>query len=148
MHEKDSIMVVRYGLKILSLEITVWHHSESLVISNSYPCDGMFSPHLTSIKDSYNILPYSLLQIRVLFVSLCTESVFILFLSSYYIREIKTLSLSNLQLIFNFLYSNSVPKIVFPHSWKKKRKKKKTIYEIMWKMLKENSPKVLPLLAV
>ena len=47
MQEKESRMVVRCRLKILSLGITVRHHS-----ANSYPPDRIFSPHLTTIKDS------------------------------------------------------------------------------------------------
>ena len=57
MQEKESIMVVRCELKIPSLGITVRHHSASLVLPNSYPRDGIFSLHLTTIKDSYNTLP-------------------------------------------------------------------------------------------
>ena len=53
MQEKDSIMVVLCELKISSLRITVRHHSASLVISNSYPRDGIFNSHRTTIKDSY-----------------------------------------------------------------------------------------------
>ena len=32
---------------------TVRHHSASVVMPNSYPCDGIFNQHLTTIKDSY-----------------------------------------------------------------------------------------------
>ena len=46
--QKKSIMVVQCELKILSLRITVWHHSASLVMPNSYPHNGIFNPHLTS----------------------------------------------------------------------------------------------------
>ena len=53
MQEKDSIISVRCELKISSFGITVRHHSASLVMPNSYPRDGIFKPHLTSIKDSY-----------------------------------------------------------------------------------------------
>ena len=49
MQEKESIMVVQCELKILSLKITVWHHSAS------YPRDRTFNLHLTAIKDSYNL---------------------------------------------------------------------------------------------
>ena len=55
--EKESIIVVRCGLKILSLRITVWYHLASLVMPNSYPHDGIFNPHLTTIKDSYTSDP-------------------------------------------------------------------------------------------
>ena len=48
MQEKESIMVVRCEMKILSLRITA-----SLMMPNSYPNDGIFNPHLTTIKDSY-----------------------------------------------------------------------------------------------
>ena len=34
--------------------VTVRHHSASLVMPNSYPRDGIFNQHLTTIKDSYN----------------------------------------------------------------------------------------------
>ena len=40
MQEKESIMVVRCALNILSLRITVRHHSASLVMPNSNPRDG------------------------------------------------------------------------------------------------------------
>ena len=53
MQEKESIMVVRCKLKILSLGITVQHHSPNLVMPNSYLCDGIFNQHLTAIKDYY-----------------------------------------------------------------------------------------------
>ena len=53
MQEKESIMIVRSELKIPSLGIIVRHHSASLVMPNSYPRDGIFNPHLTTIKDSY-----------------------------------------------------------------------------------------------
>ena len=55
MQEKESIMVVRCELKIPSLRIhvTVRHHSGSLMMPNSYPRDGIFNQHLTTIKDSY-----------------------------------------------------------------------------------------------
>ena len=55
MQEKESIMVVRCELKISSLGITAPHHLTSLVMPNSYPRDGTFNPHLTTIKDSYNL---------------------------------------------------------------------------------------------
>ena len=55
MQDKESIMAVRCELKIPSLRITVWHHSASLVIPKSYPRDRLFNPHLTTIKDSYNL---------------------------------------------------------------------------------------------
>ena len=55
MQERESIMTVRCELKIPSLGITVRHHSASLVMPNCYPCDEIFNPHLTTIKDSYNL---------------------------------------------------------------------------------------------
>ena len=58
MQEKESIMVVRYELKILSLGITVGHHSASLVMPNSYPRNRIFNPHLTTIKDSYIVTSF------------------------------------------------------------------------------------------
>ena len=50
-------MVLWCELKILLLGITVRHHSASLVMPNSYPCGGIFNPHLTTIKDSYHKKP-------------------------------------------------------------------------------------------
>ena len=52
--EKESVMVVRFELKIPSLGITVRHHSANLVMPKSYPRDRIFNPNLTTIKDSYN----------------------------------------------------------------------------------------------
>ena len=52
-------MVVQCELKIASLGITVRHHSAysaNLVMPNSYPCDEIFNPHLTTIKDSYILI--------------------------------------------------------------------------------------------
>ena len=51
----EPIMVVWCKLKVPSLRITVWHHSASLVMPNSYPHDGIINWHRTNIKDSYNI---------------------------------------------------------------------------------------------
>ena len=56
--KKKNPCFVQAKLKILSLGITVRHHSESLVNPNSYPCNGIFNLHLITIKDSNN-LPYS-----------------------------------------------------------------------------------------
>ena len=55
MQEKESVMVVRFELKIPSLGITGRHHSASLKMPNSYPRDGIFNPNLTTINDSYNL---------------------------------------------------------------------------------------------
>ena len=44
MQEKEFLMVVWCELKILSLRVTVCHHS--------YPRKGIFNPYLTAIKDS------------------------------------------------------------------------------------------------
>ena len=49
-HEKDSIMVLLCESKILSLRITVQDHAVSLLVPNSYPRDGIFNPHLTTIN--------------------------------------------------------------------------------------------------
>ena len=57
MQEKESIMVVRCELKILSLRITVRHHSASLVMLDSYRCDGIFNLHITTIRNYYNLTP-------------------------------------------------------------------------------------------
>ena len=37
-------------------QVTVQHHWVSLVMPKSYPHDGIFSQHLTTIKDSYILL--------------------------------------------------------------------------------------------
>ena len=55
MPEKESVMVVRFELKIFSLVITVQHHSASLVMPNSYPRDGILNQNLKTIKDSYSL---------------------------------------------------------------------------------------------
>ena len=47
--KKNLIMVVRCEMKIPSLRKTVRHHSTSFVTPNSYPHDGIFNPHLTTI---------------------------------------------------------------------------------------------------
>ena len=54
MQEKESIMVVWYKLKVLSLRIAVRHHSASLAILNSYRRDRILNPQFTAIKNSYN----------------------------------------------------------------------------------------------
>ena len=36
--------------------VTVRHHSASLVMPDSYPRDGIFNQHLTTVKDSVNSL--------------------------------------------------------------------------------------------
>ena len=36
--------------------VTFQHHSASFVMPNSYPCDGFFKEHRTTIKDSYNLI--------------------------------------------------------------------------------------------
>ena len=51
MQEKESITVVRYEMKIPSLQ----HHSASLVMPKSYHRDGISNPYLTTIKDFYNL---------------------------------------------------------------------------------------------
>ena len=38
-------------------DLTVWHHSATFVMSNSYPCKVIVNPHLKTIKESYRILP-------------------------------------------------------------------------------------------
>ena len=53
MQEKEPIMVVWGKLKVQSLRITVWHHSASLAMLNSYRRDIIFNPQLTAIKNSY-----------------------------------------------------------------------------------------------
>ena len=58
MQEKESIMIVQCKLKIMSLGITVRIHSASLSMPKSYPCDGIFNPHLTTIKYFYMVRQY------------------------------------------------------------------------------------------
>ena len=53
MQEKESEMIMRFELKILSLGITVRHHLAGLVFPNSYPRDGIFNQILMTIKHSY-----------------------------------------------------------------------------------------------
>ena len=53
MQEKELIIVVWCKLKVPSLRITVWHHSASLAMLNSYRRDRIFNPQLTAIKNSY-----------------------------------------------------------------------------------------------
>ena len=55
MQENESLLVFLHELKILSFGITVRHHWASLVMPNSYSHDRIFNPHLTIIKDSYNL---------------------------------------------------------------------------------------------
>ena len=52
MQKKESIMVVLCEFKIPSLGMT-FRHDEA---RNSYPRDGIFSLHRTTIKDSYIII--------------------------------------------------------------------------------------------
>ena len=47
-HNGSSVQMENSGTRV-----TVRHHSVSLVIPNSYPRDGIFNQHLTTIKDSY-----------------------------------------------------------------------------------------------
>ena len=56
MQEKEYKMVVRWELKILSLGITIRHYE-------ACPRDGIFNPHLTTIKDSYILAPVSDVEI-------------------------------------------------------------------------------------
>ena len=53
MQEKVFIMGVWCGQKNLSLGITVRHHSASLVMLISDPCDRFFYLHHTPMKDTY-----------------------------------------------------------------------------------------------
>ena len=50
MQEKESVMVVQFEMKFASLGITVRHHTASLLMSNSYPCDGIFNPTSWPLK--------------------------------------------------------------------------------------------------
>ena len=51
--EKESVMGVRGTQKNLSLAITVWHHSASLMMPDSDPQNGFFYLPLTPILDPY-----------------------------------------------------------------------------------------------
>ena len=84
MQGKESIKFVRCELKIPSFEMTVRHHSESLVMPNSYPRDGIFNSHPTIIKVICVPIPFGVFGQDV-------EFNFII-----YIRKKKTLSTSNL----------------------------------------------------
>ena len=50
----DAITVLITWSTSESLRITVWHHSASLAMLNSYRRDRNFNPQLTAIKNSYN----------------------------------------------------------------------------------------------
>ena len=54
--EKESIMGVRGREKNLSLAITVWHHSASLVMPDSDPRGGFFCLPLTPMIGPYIFL--------------------------------------------------------------------------------------------
>ena len=73
MQEKESIMVVRSELKVPSLGITVRHHLASLVMPNSYPRDGIFNQHLTTIKDSYIPLQFEVL-VSIVYIEITSMS--------------------------------------------------------------------------
>ena len=49
-------MVVKCKLKVPSFRLTVWHHTVSLMIQNSYPREGIFNPRLATIKESSNLI--------------------------------------------------------------------------------------------
>ena len=44
--------------------VTVRHHEASIVMSNSYPRDGIFNQHLAIIEDSYSPNTAKLLQLN------------------------------------------------------------------------------------
>ena len=77
MQQNESVMDVDANWK--------FRHSGSLMMPNSYPRDGIFNQHLTTIKDSYNWLLYE----RTSLVRFC-------YASSTIIKELK----------FNFLRSS------------------------------------------
>ena len=52
--ENEFIMGMRGRQKNSSLRITVWQHSDSLLIPDSDPRDGFFNLFLTTMIDSYN----------------------------------------------------------------------------------------------
>ena len=62
MQEKESVMIIHFELKFPSLEITVRHHSASLIMPNSYPRDGIFNLNLTTIEDFYNLTHVNVLR--------------------------------------------------------------------------------------
>ena len=51
--EKEFIIRVRMGIENLSLAITIYHHSTSLVMSIGDPLDGFFYPTLTLMMGFY-----------------------------------------------------------------------------------------------
>ena len=53
--ENESIIYMRVGYKNPSLEITVCHHSASLVMPNCDPRNRFFYPTFTFMKDSDNL---------------------------------------------------------------------------------------------
>ena len=55
MREKESIIIVWCGQKNPSLGITVKHHAAQPRDAKQWPSDGLFYPHLSPMKDSYNI---------------------------------------------------------------------------------------------
>ena len=51
---KNPLFVsIRVGLKSPSLQITIYHHSASLVMPNGDPLDGLFYPTLALMMNSY-----------------------------------------------------------------------------------------------
>ena len=54
---------------IQSLAKTVGHHSASLVMTNSYPRNGIFNLHLTAVKDSYLSVIAVLLHHRLIYTT-------------------------------------------------------------------------------
>ena len=48
MQEKETLTVVRCKLNSVT-RVTVRHHTTSLVMPKSYPRDGTFNPHPTTI---------------------------------------------------------------------------------------------------
>ena len=55
MQEKEPIMIVWCKFKVPSLRITVWHHSASLAMLNSYRRDRIFNPQLKAIKNTNTV---------------------------------------------------------------------------------------------
>ena len=58
MQEKETTLSSGCSVRIEN-SVTRDNCSASLVMSNSYPGDGIFNPHFETIKDSYIPSPFS-----------------------------------------------------------------------------------------
>ena len=117
MQEKEFIMVVQFELKILSLRITVLHHSTSLMMPNSYPLARIFNPNLTTIKASYNLGQHCLP--RTVGPKICCrgdENLFTLFdfPPEYSAEHLHKFVLTTLEAVCK-LWAEDVPQIPMPN---------------------------------